>query len=801
MAISDARLHLKSASAGALRRHSLEVLEFPLVRDILAGYAQLPISRELARSLTPEYTLEGVRHLQQETAEARLLLEETGDVNLASERDVRSVLDRASRGGTLTGEELWALADALELVRRAKAAGTLVRGKTPLLRALSRNIPDLRSLERELRRKVTSGGEVADEATPYLRELRAETRAAYQRAVHALESFMDAGPVREMLQERLITVRADRLVIPVKAEFQGRINGIVHDVSDSEATVFIEPLSSIGVGNAWRERSAAEVEETQRILRQLSATVARQEHAIRQALDLSARVDLALAKARYARAIGGVPVTLSGNESAPTRLVSAKHPLLLEYAVPISVKLESPVLGLVVTGPNTGGKTVALKTIGLMVLMHQAGLQPPVDNGSQLPIFDGVFADIGDQQSIEQAVSTFSSHMANIIGILSASTSQSLVLLDELGTGTDPDEGSALAKAFLDNLESREVMTIVTTHQRSVAAFAEERPGFENASVELDPETLEPTYRLTTGVPGRSYAITVAERLGLPSSLVQRARSFQDPSHLAAENLLTSLQKERHHTRLRLQEAEESRDKAAALQRELEEKLDELERVKTAVVEETRRELMAQTKDVLEQLRQAEAAAAWRPPEPAPEPEAVRASVTDVQRQLRSKRWGQTAAPRRKGGLVVGDVVQVGSLGFTGTVVTPPDEQHRVEVMVGNARVRLDLAQVRKVGEAPPVQPARYDSIQLNPDWPIMSPEPELDLRGHSVNDSLEQVDAFLDQALAQGRQRARIIHGKGTGALRQGIWKHLAHHSAVESFDYAAPEQGGEGATIIELA
>ena len=800
MAISDAWLPLTSASPEALRQHSLEVLEFPRVRDILAGYAHLPISRELAGSLTPEYTVDAVRRLQEETAEARLLLEETGDVNLASERDVRSVLDRVSRGGALTGEELWALADALELARRAKAAGTRVRGKTPLLRALCRNIPDLRTLERELRRKVTSGGEVADDATPYLRELRAATRTAYQRAVQALESFMDAGPVREMLQEQLITVRADRLVVPVKAEFRGRVNGIVHDVSDSEATVFIEPMGAISVGNAWRERTAAEAEEAQRVLRQLSGTVARQAHEIRQALDLSARVDLALAKARYAQAINGVQVALAEDASAPVHVASAKHPLLLEHAVPISVTLENPVLGLVVTGPNTGGKTVALKTIGLVALMHQAGLQPPVDNGSLLPVFDGVFADIGDQQSIEQSVSTFSSHMANIIGILSVCTPQSLVLLDELGTGTDPEEGSALAKAFLDNLESREVRTIVTTHQRAVAAFAEERPGLENASVELDPLTLEPTYRLTTGVPGRSYAITVAERLGLPTQLVENARGFQDPGHLAAENLLASLQEERHHTRMRLQEAEESRDRAAALQRELEERLDELERARSAVVEETRRELMAQAKDVLEQLRQAEAAAAWRPPEPAPEPDDVRASVADVQRQLRSKRWGQASPRRRKGGLVAGDIVQVGSLGFTGTVVTPVDEQQRVEVMVGNARVRLDAAQVRKVGEAPPVPAVRYDSIELNPNRPIMSPEPELDLRGLRVSDSLEQVDAFLDQALAQGRQRARIIHGKGTGALRQGIWRHLAHHSAVQSFDYAAPDQGGDGATVVEL-
>ena len=794
------------ASAQELRRRTLELLEFPRLLQAVAFHAHLPISRELALSLAPAYDPETVRRRQQETAEARLLLDEAGDVDLSTERDVRPLLQRAALNGTLTGDELLAIADALELVRRAKAVGTRLQGRAPLLRAMARNIPDLRTLERELRRKINPSGELADDATPYLRQLRHESREAYRLATEAMERVMESVLTHEVLQERYITVRGDRLVVPVKAEQRHRLPGVVHGVSDSGATLFIEPLSNVQLCNTWREWAAAEAEESQRVLGQLSMAVGQRVRQIQEALELAGRLDLALAKARYASSSGATAVHLLEAGEPELHLVEARHPLLPDPVVPISLALKPPALRLVITGPNTGGKTVALKTVGLLVLMHQAGLHIPAEAASRLPVFDGVYADIGDQQSVQESVSSFSSHMGTIAGILASATSHSLVLLDELGTSTDPEEGSALARAILAYLADRGMATVVTTHHRTVAIFADEHPALENASVELDPVTLKPTYRLTMGLPGRSYAMAVAERLGLDPQVVEAARELQDPSYRATEGLLESLQEERYHTRVHLQEAEERRAQAMVLQEELERRLAELAQAQDRVVEETRQELLAEAREVMAALRRVEAAAAWESPPPRVTQEA-RQEVADLQRRLRSRLWGRPSAapPGRRSALTTGDLVEIGALGFTGTVSAPPDRDRRVEVLVGNARVVLRASQLRKVGVAPDRSTGlgagrALSTIRLNPEHPVLGPEPELDLRGLRSQDALERLDAFLDLALVQGREQARIIHGKGTGALRQAIWKHLTHHPAVQRYDFATAERGGDGATVVEL-
>ena len=793
-----------AVTANDLRRRSLELLEFSRIRELLASYASLPVSRDLALALEPAYDAPTVTRQQQETAEARLLLERDVDAVLALDRDVRPVLDRVAKGGQLTGEELLAVASTLEVAHLAKSLATRLQAQTPLLRALARNIPDLRTLEREIRRKVLPTGELADDATPYLRELRQESRRAYQHAVRALERFLASDLAQEVLQERLITVRAERLVLLVKADFRGRVPGIVHAVSDSGATLFIEPLNNVRRCNAWREWAAAEQEETQRVLRQLSAALAKRLADVGYALELTGRIDLVLAKARYARATGAAMVqTTEGG----IRLVDGRHPLLPGAVVPVSLALDPPLMGVVVTGPNMGGKTVALKALGLLVLMHQAGLQVPAEPTTQLPIVDGVYADIGDQQSIERSVSTFSSHVSTISHILGVATPRSLVLLDELGTSTDPEEGAALAGAILAHLTDRNVPTVVTTHHRSLAAFAEEHPALENASVELDPVTLRPTYRVTMGLPGRSYAMEVAQRLGLDDRVLQMARDLQDPDHKAAEALLAGLQEERHRTRRRLQEAEDARTRADTLRQDLERQLEEVAQAKGRVVEETRQELMAQAREVRARLKQAEAAAAWEPRIGAGEPppprvtEEAHREVAEVQRLLRSRIWGQGTHPvPRRGPLTIGDVVEVDPLGFTGTVATAPDGDKRVEVLVGNARVRLPVARLRKVGQRRDVVPLGVSSIQLTSERPLLGPEPELDLRGLRLHESLEQLDHFLSDALAQSHQHVRIIHGKRTGVLRQGVWRHLANHPAVQRYDYADAHYGGDGATVVEL-
>jgi DNA mismatch repair protein MutS2 len=789
-------------SANDLRERSIALLEFDQVRSALAEFTQFALSQERAHALLPSYDLETVRQFQQETAEARELLEEAGYVNLTLGTDPRPLLARAAVQGALAGPELIVVADALDLTRRAKTAAGRADTKTPILRAIARNITDLRSIEKDIRGKLSSTGELVDNASPYLRQLRHESRDAYRRATRALEAIIGSDAGREVLQEGIYTIRAERLVIPVKADFKGRLPGIVHGVSDSGATLFIEPLSNIGHTNAWREANAAEDEESRRILRELSVSVSRRVGEINHALELTARIDVAFAKARYAHSYHGVTIPTSGTH---IHLAEARHPLLSGSPVPVSLTIEPPTTGLIVTGPNTGGKTVSLKTLGLMVLMHQAGLQLPCEPSTTLPLFDAVYADIGDQQSIAAAESTFSSHISNIAAIIRHATPNSLVLLDELGTSTDPDEGSALARAIVAHLADHGVPTLATTHHRNVAGLAEQLDGLENASVELDPVTLAPTYRITMGLPGRSYAMEVAERIGLDQTVLRAARGYQDPVHREAEELLAGIQQERHRTREKLNEAEQAQQRAAELSRELEDRIQDLELAQAQVVDDIRRELQEEARRVQAKLKQAESTAQWTAFREEPPPprviEGARSEVADVQRLLRSKVWGKEAKPAgRKTTIAVGDNVEIGSMGFAGKVVSAPDDDQKVEVLVGSARIRVDTSRLRKAGAVSP--PTHVEtSIKLAPGRSGAPAEVELDLRGMRLHESLERLDDYLDNALAQGLTHARIIHGKGTGALRKGVWLHLANHGAIDQFDFAPNDRGGDGATEITLA
>jgi len=796
-----AQQHL-SATAAELRLRSLESLEFPKVREALAEFTQMPLSQEFALALEPSYDLEVVRRYQQETAEARALLGDSAYIDLTLGHDPRPLLARAGVQGTFAGAELILIADVLDLTRRAKVAAGRSDRKTPLLRAVAHNIADLGGLNREIRAKLSSSGELLDDASTYLRQLRQESRDAYRKATRALESIIDATESALFLQDRLFTVRAERLVLPVKAEFRGRVPGIVHGVSDSGATLFIEPLANVSLTNSWREISAAEEEETIRILRDLSASVSRRAPEILHALELTSRIDLAFAKAKYASSYRGVPTDVT---AAHVRLVEARHPFLKDHAVPVSLSIGPPASGLVVTGPNTGGKTVALKTLGLLSLMQQSGLQLPCHASTTIPLFDGVYADIGDQQSIAAAVSTFSSHIENISSVLKSATVQSLVLLDELGTSTDPAEGSALARAIIAHLAERKVPTLVTTHHRNVASLAEELGNLENASVELDPMTLEPTYRVTMGLPGQSYAIAVAERIGLDRSVIAAAQKFQDPQHRESELLLSEIQEERHRTRAKLQEAEAAELQAVELTHELEARIEALEVAQTKVVEDVRHELQEEARRIQSKLKQAESTAEWTAFRDEPPPprviEEARGEVADVQRLLRSRVWGrESQPPGRKPGLTVGDTVEIGSFGFTGTVVSEPDDNQKIDILVGSARIKIELSRLRKSGTKLPSETHIDTSIKLAVGRVGSPDSSEIDLRGLRLHEAVERLDDYLDTALARGVAQVRIIHGKGTGVLRQGVWRHLANHGAVSEFDFAPRDRGGDGATEVTL-
>ena len=454
-----------AAELTELHASALRLLDFDEVRHRLADHTTFHEARRLALKLVPSFDPHEVERLQRETADARALLEEIGDLSLQSDTDTSEPVTRAALGGMLTGNELLAVADSLEVHRRARSSAARAARAAPIMTELAALIPDLQEVQRQIRSKIGRRGEVVDDATPSLRALRSQVRVAHGRVTEALQSFIQSSAGREALQEPVISVRGDRLVVPVRADRRRGVSGIVHDVSNTGATVFLEPFSTVELCNDWRELALEEEREVARVLRDLSSLVGAVADDIQKANRTTAKLDFALARARYGIRSDAVAAASVGSD-ARLRLIRARHPLLGRDVVPLTVSIGPDWSALVITGPNTGGKTVAMKTIGLAALMHQSGLWIPADEGSALPVFDGVFADIGDQQSISESVSTFGSHMRNVISILRHASPRSLVLLDELGTSTDPEEGSALAKAVIVHLARRGVATVVTTHHR-----------------------------------------------------------------------------------------------------------------------------------------------------------------------------------------------------------------------------------------------------------------------------------------------------------------------------------------------
>ena len=644
-----------------LREASLRLLEFHLVRQRLEGFTTFPPAGELALGLTPAYEVRDAVRRQEETAEARLFVERGSTPPIAEATDLRPALQRALLGGVLTGQELWDVHHTLRAFRVTRSA-VLREKNLPTLRAMVENLPVLPELEQELAASIGKSGQVLDSASPSLKELRSEAGSAYQSLQDSLERTVRRIERQGILQETLITQRNGRMVLLVKTEMKHRLPGIVHDVSDSGATIFVEPMAAVGPGNRWRELRLAEEREEERVIRSLSAKVEAHSNDLLLGMELLARLDLAMAKARYALAIAASAPTLIESERQYIWLQDARHPLLEEGVVPVTFKIGDGWSLLLITGPNAGGKTVALKTLGLLTLMAQAGLQVPATEGT-LSLFDGVYADIGDQQSIQRSLSTFSSHIQNLRAIMGEAGEKSLVLIDELGTSTDPEEGAALAKAILRYLSKRGITSVATTHQRDVATFVQERAGMMNASVELDPRTLAPTYRLTLGMPGRSYALTIASQMGLDDEIIGDAEALLSPVHQQAEKLLQELQEERHLAEERHREAEEALAQAQKKNAELDEQMTSILDRQAEMVEEARHQLQQRVEDIARRLRGAERAlekpapvpekpVPGPPPVPGPVLKEVRKEVAEIRRELSSSDF--QLPPSRRGNWLKG---------------------------------------------------------------------------------------------------------------------------------------------------
>jgi DNA mismatch repair protein MutS2 len=801
---------------------ALTVLEFDKTRERLAERAAFSASRELALALVPSNGRRAVEHGLQETTEAKLLLEMQPEFSVRSVHDVREAAEAARIGAMLDPEVLLDVQDTLESGAYVRNALVKLADRVPLLADRAQTIDPCPVVLRAIKDSIGERGQVLDSASPELGRVRAQLRTAYNRLMDALQRIMDAAASRGQLQEPIITTRAGRYVVPVRSEARNQFRGIVHDESASGATVFMEPLAAVNLNNEWRHLQLEEEKEIERVLRHLSGLVGSAADRIVAGVNAIAAVDLALAKAKYAASQRATAPTLSDDYTL--NLVQARHPLLTGNVVPIDVYLGTTPPGavqkglvakdfiaLVITGPNTGGKTVALKTVGLLQLMAQAGMHIPVDPGSSVAVFDDVFADIGDEQSIEQSLSTFSSHMTQIISILRRADARSLVLLDELGAGTDPQEGSALARSILSYLVERGVRTVGTTHYSELKAYAYETPGVQNASVEFDVESLRPTYRLMIGLPGRSNALAIAQRLGLPEDILNAARELLAPSQTQIEDLLAAIQAERDTARDARLAAEQARAAAERERQAAEHRLDELDAERGAFLEQAQREAEAILNEARQQIRRAE--------------QSVAAAGGDRLAVLRAAKEVQQAAqeivaqPTRRRGppkpelddrpLAVGDRVELRRLNAVGQVLTAPNDRGDVEVQLGGLRTRANLRELTRVTrrEAEQRQPSapeprtsyRGESRVTLPPPPSVTME--IDVRGTRADDVLPRVEQYLSDAYLASMPFVRIIHGKGTGVLRQIIREHLAGNPLVKGHEPAGPSDGGEGATIVRLA
>ncbi len=811
---ADQPVSLSRRASDSMLLEAEELLEFDRVREMLAEEARFFMSREIIRESHPVRHPEDVARLQDETDEAVHLLKSKGDIGLAGMRDPRDPLRRAMLGGVLNGSELLILCGIFQSMWVARNTVMAIEDEVPRLAEMASHIRDLRDVRSEIVQALSDSGDVLDSATPRLGQLRERARTAYQRSMRIMERIVSRDAFRTSLQSNVIASRNDRLVLEVKSSERSVLPGIIHDISSSGQTAFIEPFQVVGATNEWRQMALEAEKEEERLLRKFSRAIASQGEDAMASMQAAANLDAIVARGRLSLKIGGIrPNSTSDHESSDINqllLIEAKHPLLSDAAVPISMNLDSKCRGLVITGPNTGGKTVALKTLGLMALMHQSGIQIPARESSALPVFDGVFADIGDAQSIDRSVSTFSSHMERVVKIIERASEHSLVLLDELGTGTDPEEGSALARAILDTLVNRGAWTCITTHHRQVSEYAARHDNLNNASVELDPETMLPNYRLIMDLPGQSYAMQVAQRLGLEQPILDHAETMLDPLRAQTESLLKSLQRERDNVRDVQERATRDRAEAEKLRAEAEENLAASERERDKSIEQTREQLKQEAQRVRRQLRrlmrEADRTQGWQE---------ARQSSAEIVTQVNRSDWmgddrsdGDEKLRRaqpdddRSPQFSIGDTVRVESLGLTGEIVEI-DRDNRAVILAGTMRfqARPHMMTLVKPSAATP---------QLSSSEPTTSRSPrvssvadaagDLDVRGSRVHVVESMIPQFIDRAFMQGLTSVRIIHGEGTGALRQAVRDILSREPHVETFEPAPLNAGGNGVTIAIL-
>ncbi len=784
---------------------SLVTLELPAVLDMLAAEAVGDTAKEQARELSPSTDAATVRRRQEETGAAKTMMVVRGSPSFSGVKDVRASLARADLGGALNTRELLDIARVLQCARlvRGYIAEDSV-GKTPidhLFYALHAN----KFLEEKITNSISGEDEIADSASPELANIRRQMRAAAARARDSLQKLISSPSYAKVLQEPIITMRQDRYVVPVKAEHKGAVPGLVHDISASGATLFIEPMAAVKANNELRELSAKEKLEIERILAELSADCAEHRDDISSDFEILVRLDLIFAKAKLSYKLNCQSPSMEGKGIVLRR---ARHPLLDQAkAVPISLELGDSFDTLVITGPNTGGKTVSIKTIGLLAAMNQCGLHIPADDGSNLPVFSHILADIGDEQSIEQNLSTFSAHMSNIVNIISECDEASLILFDELGAGTDPTEGAALAVAIIEYCRRKGAMIAATTHYAELKVYATNEAGVQNASCEFDVETLRPTYHLLVGIPGKSNAFAISRRLGLGEDIIEDARNRVSSDSASFEATIEKLEqtrllleKDRNEAAVKLREAQESAKKAAFLKAELEVRLDKADIKSRREAERIIQEARDTAEEVFRELDDMR--------KKANEQEDVQ-QINEARSQLRRKLNLSEQAlkkddveklPEQKSSrpVKVGDTVQIKSMGVKAEVLSVSSDRVlslRAGIMNVSARedevLLLEGQSAAKAKSAPKAAPAQLRTAAV---------PSELDIRGMESLEGVLAAERYIDSAVMGKLKTVTIIHGKGTGALRAAVQQMLKKNKSVKSFRLGRFGEGEAGVTVVEL-
>ncbi|MGI5866965.1 MAG: endonuclease MutS2 [Syntrophaceticus schinkii] len=788
-------------------RFSLKKLEFHRVKEMLMRHCSTSLGRAYVQDLEPSTEAEEILRLQEETSEACDALRMYPDITMEGVQDVAPLLRRALIGGVLEPVELLSLYELLKAARRLKRIFARQEIELPLLEGRVTRLEEGSTLQERIAACIEPDGEIADHASPELAKQRQKVRSLAVKIRDQVDELLVKQEWNRFLQEPIYTVRGDRYVLPVKQEYRSQFPGLVHDQSASGATVFMEPMPLVRLGNELAAGRSAVRQEELKVLEELSGLIAVYHDEIQENLDLLGELDFIIAKGHFSKELRANPPGFS--QEGHLVIKGGRHPLLKGDVVPIEVRLGQDFDCLVITGPNTGGKTVALKTVGLLIVMAQAGLHIPAAEGTVLPFLRNVFADIGDEQSIEQSLSTFSGHMTNIVRILKNAGKGSLVILDELGAGTDPEQGAALGMAILDNLLQKGALIIVTTHFSELKVFAHTRTRVENASVEFDSKTLQPTFRLSIGVPGESNAFEIAERLGLTRDVIVRARGLLNPEQRELSDLIRHLKEDQFAAtsaraeaeRLRC-EMEEIRGQVERQEKKLRDKQNEILRraheEARELVRTARREAEHLIRSLREEIRQQETQAGLE------QARQIRSKIDDLTGKIDEEIASREVEPGGEIPTAVepGDAVVIPRFNQEGNVLTQPNADGEVIVQVGVLKLNLSLKELRlskknKKQAKVQVQALGSKDHAIARNATVL---PELDFRGHNVSDGLREVDKYLDTAYLAGMNKVSLIHGKGTGVLRDAVRQYLAKHPFVASYRSGDYYEGGTGVTIVEF-